>query len=330
MSGASGRRWFVVLAGAVALLLVAAIVAPAIRRPRSAPPVEPAAPQVPDPTTTAMQQPVVERIAEARGEVLKRPESPGAWGRLGMVLDAHHLYRDAATCYRRAHDLDPAEFRWPYFLAIVEDHEGASADDTTRLLDIAAAIRPDYPPLHARLGEILARSGRIEAARRAYEKALELAPGYPIAHRGMGQVLLALDDASGALQSLESAASIQDGDRATYAAMAQACVRLGMPQRASDAAEKARRFRSLYSFVDQERSAVGPLGASSTVAIDRARFRLSTGQYAAAVEDLKLAERATPDDEWIHRQLSIAYGRLGEKELAEIHRVKAERLKEGE
>lgn len=304
-------------APAALLLLVAALHA----CDRSSPPAT-----IPDPTTADMQAPVADLIGEARSAVVTEPDSAAAWGRLGMVLDAHHLYDDAAVCYERAHALDPAEFRWAYFLPIVLHHGGASAETIVRQLANAAQTEPGHAPLYARLGETLARFGRLSEARDAYTKAIELAPQYPIAHRGLGQVALATGDAVAALDHLERAIALQDGDRGAYAALAQACRQLGLADRARSAAAQSAQLPDLYTYLDRIRAEVGSLGVSTTVLVDRARFRMSTGQWDLALQDLRIAERATPDDEWVQRQLARALRELGDPQQAALHEARADTL----
>ncbi len=286
----------------------------------------PQPPAIPAPVTADMQAPVAELIGEARAAIVAEPGSAAAWGRLGMVLDAHHLYGDSAVCYERAHELDPAEFRWAYFLPIVLDHDGAPAETIVRQLANAAQIEPRHAPLYGRLGEVLARSGRLDEAKAAYERAIEIAPQYPIAHRGLGQVALAEGDAAGALRDLERAIALQDGDRGTYAALAQSCRQLGMAERAKSAAARSAQLPDLYTYLDRIRAEVSNLGVSTTVLIDRARFRMSTGQWTLALEDLRIAERATPDDEWVQRQLARALRELGDAEQAALHESRADIL----
>ncbi len=286
----------------------------------------PRTPAIPDSVTADMQAPVAELIGEARAAVVAEPGSAAAWGRLGMVLDAHHLYGDAAACYERAHELDPAEFRWAYFLPIVLDHGGAPAETIVRQLADAAQLEPGHAPLHARFGETLARSGRLAEAGVSYERAIELAPRFPIAHRGLGQVALATGDAAGALVHIERAIAIQDGDRGAYAALAQACRQLGMADRARAAAARASQLPDLYTYLDRIRAEVGSLGVSTTVLVDRAKFRMGTGQWDLALQDLRIAERAAPDDEWVQRQLARALRELGDAQQAALHEARADTL----
>ena len=85
------------------------------------------------------------------------------------------------------------------------------------------------------------------------------------------------------------------------------------------AARKAGELKSLYTFLDSVRGYVGDRGVSSSVAINRARFRMKTGQYEAAIADLEIAARVTPDDVWVRQQLARARALAGRDETAEEH-----------
>src|SRR5262245_59233026 len=59
-----------------------------------------------------------EAIEAARAAVVAAPRSPQAWGRFGMVLQAHGFEGEACTCYAEAVKRDPEEPRWHYYHAL--------------------------------------------------------------------------------------------------------------------------------------------------------------------------------------------------------------------
>ena len=54
---------------------------------------------------------VVERVADARQAVVRRPGDAGAWAVLGMVFENERMRGRAADCYGEAARLDPDEPR---------------------------------------------------------------------------------------------------------------------------------------------------------------------------------------------------------------------------
>ncbi|MDX1389991.1 MAG: hypothetical protein R3344_12420, partial [Acidobacteriota bacterium] len=68
--------------------------------------------EIPDPDLAGMPAPVVRALTSARDAVEAQPASDLAWGHLGAVCDAHHLYDCAAEAYRKAHLIAPKRFEW--------------------------------------------------------------------------------------------------------------------------------------------------------------------------------------------------------------------------
>ena len=284
---------------------------------------------VPNPDVTEMEAPVARLIQESRASVLGEPYSARAWGELGMVLDAHHLYAPAETCYRRAHALDPTDFRWPYFLAIVGTFVGTPAETIVQRFEAAAEIDPDYGPLYARMGDVLASASQLDKAQKVYQEALRHNARYAIVHRGIGQLLLAQGDPQGALRHLLETVKLRDGDRGTYASLAQAYRRLGRLDDAKAASTAASRLGARLHYEDGLRGEhVGNRAVSSRVLMDRARFWMSNGLYELAIKDLKTVLELL-EHESIHRQLVDAYEQTGQNELAQQHRNAADRLRDG-
>ncbi|MEE8523033.1 MAG: tetratricopeptide repeat protein, partial [Thermoanaerobaculia bacterium] len=280
---------------------------------------------IPKPSTAQMEPRVARLLSESREAVLRNPDSAEAWGRFGAVCDAHKLRDDAAPCYRRARALAPNDFRWPYLLAIVREFQGAGSDEAASLLREAARLAPDFPPAFFRIGQLLARRGKLVEAREAYEKTIQLDPSLAIAHRSLGQLLVALDDSEAAIRHLERATELAQEDRAVFAAFAQAYARMGDPQRAAEAAEKSQRLPSVLALPDSLAYEIEALAISSIQCDQRARRLMRQGDYAAALENLKIVEEARPDDPEVQYRLGILYTRTGESQLAIEHLVKAVR-----
>ena len=105
-------------------------------------------------------------LEEARAAVVAAPRSAAAWGRYGMLLDAHDCRAEARTCYRRARALGSRDAAWCHLLAV-----GLEADDPEAAIALyreAVALEPRGPASRLRLAELLlARddvSGAIAAA----------------------------------------------------------------------------------------------------------------------------------------------------------------------
>ncbi len=275
--------------------------------------------RVPDPDTSRMQARVAQRLKEARQAVRRQLDSPEAWGKFGAVCDVHELYDYAEPCYRHAYALAPNDVRWPYLLAYVRELQGADVAETTRLFQKAAELEPEFPPVFFRLGDALMRQGKLDEARDHYRKAIQLDPKLAVAHRGLGQALIALGDPQTALHHLERAVQYGPQDGAVFAAMAQAYTRLGDFDRAEEAGQKSRRLSSVLALPDPIRFEVEALGISSQHCYDRAKALMQGGDYAAAIDQWKIAEESLPNDPQLHHNLGISCMRTGRPALAIEH-----------
>ncbi|MBI1940183.1 MAG: tetratricopeptide repeat protein, partial [Acidobacteria bacterium] len=84
-------------------------------------------------------------VQQAYDAALANPRDASANGKLGMALQAHGLYERAEVCYRRAHLLDPASFRWAYYLGMVLAARG-KYDEAIAGLGRALGLDPQYVP----------------------------------------------------------------------------------------------------------------------------------------------------------------------------------------
>src|SRR5262245_38013347 len=69
-----------------------------------------------------------EQVRKAYTDAQAKPRDAQASGWLGMTLHTYEQYESAAICYERAHRLAPAEFRWAYYLGIVQAALGRNGE----------------------------------------------------------------------------------------------------------------------------------------------------------------------------------------------------------
>lgn len=127
-----------------------------------------------------------------------------AWGHLGDVFFIHDFAEQARTSYRRAAELEPGEFAWPYMLGMVELSTGDIAA-AIQALDEALALAPDNHAARIRRGRALRDSGELTLAEEDFARALELMPGSAAALGGLGRVALERGRHQEAVELLEQA-----------------------------------------------------------------------------------------------------------------------------
>lgn len=128
------------------------------------------------------------------------PDSAQLRGRLAMAYDVNEFNAAAIVTYAQVEALDPANFSWPYFRALLLGKGGDFAS-ALAVLDRAAAIDDAYVPLWLWRGEWLRELGRLEEAKQAYDRA-ETLGGDSLAQAGRAQILLDTGQAAAALAIL--------------------------------------------------------------------------------------------------------------------------------
>lgn len=282
---------------------------------------------VPDPDLSSMETPVAETLRAARSAAAAAPNSAAAWGALGASYDAHLLTDLAQRCYRRAVELDPTDFRWSYLLAIAREIDGADTAELQSAFAAAAALEPDYAPLHVRLGDGLWRRREYEAAERSLRRALELAPESAMAHRRMGQLLLSRGEHAGAAKSLARAATLEPRDRVALIALAQA---LDLQQKS----EQAQSIRARAVALEPVTALDDPVYAREVAARNRSTsgmFAAGTalvrsGDYARGVESLREVVARQPEHASARLWLGVGERGLGRVDAAEAQLRRAAEL----
>ena len=113
---------------------------------------------------------LVALIDDLLGSVRSLPESAEMRGRLGMAYEVNDFYTEAAAAYAQAEQLDPTDFRWPYFRAVLT----AEAGDFERampIIEAAVALDSEYVPAWLYMGVWLNALGRYVDAREAFAHA---------------------------------------------------------------------------------------------------------------------------------------------------------------
>lgn len=289
------------------------------------------APHVPQPDLAGMEAGVAQRLRETRGDVLTSPLSAKAWGAFGRVAHAHELWEEALVAYRQAEKLDPQDPRWPYYLGDVLSVVGTDLAASAQAFRRAMKLRPDYPPAHMRLGQVLLADGRTEAAARELERALELAGDLQPARVTLGQVRLSQGRLDSAESLLEEVLGEQPRHAQALSTLGQVYMRQGRRGEAREIAARARDAALYNLFDDPLMSEVVAEEASSVLIWERAKAFLDNGNYEQARRGLEQVIQLRPASADAHQQLATTYGKLGDLErsrtlLARVVELDPERV----
>lgn len=132
---------------------------------------------------------IVEAITKARADVVTKPRSEEAWGKLAMVLHAHGFYDQAFVCYGVAADLDAKDPRWPYLQGVIV-MRGDDPFAAIPYLEKAAELVPADSLPTAKLAALLMTQGRFDEAAARYDRVLRERPDSPYAHLGLAQMAM--------------------------------------------------------------------------------------------------------------------------------------------
>ncbi len=262
---------------------------------------------LPDPDSSAMEPQVAAKIGEARQAVLTAPSSHEAWGRFGMVLQAHRLEGDAAACYRRAAELSPGEFRWHYLLA--HALRDTDAEAALAAAEAASRLKPDYAPAYVFRGQILETSSRFDEALGQYRKAVELDAENAMAEFGLGRLSLARGKVQDALPHLLRARDLSPEAAAIHGALAQAYRQTGDMESALRENRLASQHTETIPITDPIHYAMRKESVSSIAQLERAIEADRAGDYATAEALYRDLVRLRPDDANIHARFGDTLAR---------------------
>jgi tetratricopeptide (TPR) repeat protein len=260
-----------------------------------------------------MEPQVAKKISDYREAVAANPGSGDAWGKLGMVLQAHGLDREASECYRYAAERDPKEFRWLYLRA----HSLREFDPKQALEEVERAMALDrsYAPAHVLEAEILEEQGETRWAITRYRTALDADPTNTMAAFGAGRLYLANGEMDKAQGLLEKAEELDPEAGAIHASLAQLYRRLGEADKAQKEAALAFEKKSPVEIADPIHFEMRQESVSSLVQLERARKAAEAADFGTAERAYRDLVELRPDDADMRARLGDVYAQ--EHQLAQ-------------
>jgi tetratricopeptide (TPR) repeat protein len=246
---------------------------------------------------------IIEAISKARQEVIRKPDSGAAWGKLGMVLRAHEFGEEAVQCFAQAESLDPVEPRWPYLegLSLLDSGEPEKATDCLRrAVERCTEQHPVVPLL--KLAEVLLDMGPADEAEALLKKAAQRDPHNARAQLDLGRVAYGRGDNVAALEHLAAAMNDSQTRRRALRLRVLVYSRTGKPDLAkiddAQAGDAAEDERWIDPFDEETFKLQCGLGAR----LKAADMLRRTGQLNQAVILLEETARKYPMSElaWIH------------------------------
>lgn len=261
---------------------------------------------VPPPVPAASANPELHlQIENARREVLRTPDSGGAWGRLGQSFEAAEFPSEARACYAQAGTLDPASPRWPHLLGLLELEE----DPESALLELARAVPLSGATNDAsrvRLAQALVERGRFAEATNHLAALLRSQPAHPAARLELARVWMTEGRAAEAADLLSPCLTNPYTARPAVLLLSQARARTGDAVAASALAGRAASMPRPFDWPDPFQREVQDLRQDRARAVERVNALLIQRRVAdAEAIALRLVERH-PDDP----EVLLVLGRL--------------------
>jgi tetratricopeptide (TPR) repeat protein len=243
-----------------------------------------------------------------------------------MVLHAHQRHDLAARCYERSRRLEPANFRWAYYLGWARAELGEQEDAVAAFRE-ALRLNPEYDPTALRLAESLRAAGRVEESGEVLEGVVARNPDSATAHFGLARFLASRGDDQAALAAYLRACEIFPPYGAAHYALAQFYRKLG---REGEARQHVALYEKNRNLVPPERDPlrdeVRELVSEAVPHLRRGIALEEVGRLEEAVEAHLKALEIDPELVYGHANLIILYARLGQKQKAEEHYRQAVRL----
>jgi tetratricopeptide (TPR) repeat protein len=122
------------------------------------------------PAAAAQSKAVAAHLAEKYEVARNEPTSSAAVGSLCVAYHADMFFSEADRCYGLATELDPSQWRWRYYRALIQAERGGGESLVENLRRVLAQAS-DFGPAWQRLGDALFKAGRYDEAREAWERA---------------------------------------------------------------------------------------------------------------------------------------------------------------
>ncbi len=272
--------------------------------------------EIPYPDLTSAEPGVRATLESARSSLDSLPADADlatAYGEMGELYHAHHVYVPADTCYRNALALRPDDFRWHYYQARLMTQTGRPEASLAGYRK-AVELRPDYPPARLRLADAWLEASRPDRAEPLYRALLDDAALGDAARFGLGRLLLARGDAAAAAALFEQVLANQpQATRVHYS--------LGMAYRAQGDIEAARRQLALRgegepALPDPELERLDQLAGGVRTLLFQAIANVHAGHHQKAVEAFRQALAEAPDNANARVSLARSLYLIGEREAS--------------
>ena len=277
------------------------------------------APDFPRLTLDGVSGGIRDQIQEAYNYASAHPKQAQASGALGMILQTYGLPHEAKIYYQYAADLEPKEFRWTYYLGVVEADQG-DCEQATSNLQRALRIDASYVPAKLKLANCLLASAEWDASQELYDDIVKQDADNPDAYYGLGRIRASRRDFAGAAEAYRKALLLFPDFGAAHYALALAYRAIGETEKAE---EELRLFEKNKTDVPPSNDPfLAEIRALNRSAIFQVQIGIDQERQGRLEESVAAHEKALAIDRGLvqaHINLIKLYGELKQFEKAEEH-----------
>jgi Flp pilus assembly protein TadD len=276
---------------------------------------------IPSPDLSGLEPEVAAQLRDARafldallaGEGTVPGDLAEAAGDLGRHYHAYGFEEPAAAAYANAARFAPGDFRWPYYLAHLQQPAGKTAEAEASYRR-ALELQPGYAPALVHLGEVLLSANRPDDAEAILKQALADPGSAAAARAALGEVALSRRQFREAADHLEAAlVASPDADRLHHP--------LGLAYRGLGEMDKARNHLARAGRVgvrpaDPLIDELDGLRQGEMPHLLRGRVAFRLGRFADAAAEFRKAVEARPDSVPARINLGSALAQAGDRKGA--------------
>ena len=246
---------------------------------------------------------VRDQIVRADEHARAHPTSAAAIGALGMVYHANAFHPRAQTAYQLAHRLDRDDYRWPYYLGIIQITIGEN-EKAMAFLTAATELNPDYAPACGRLGQLYFHRELYQEAEDAFRETLALDPDHFHARLGIARLAGLRGEWDVTARLMEEYLASHPDNSPAHGMLALAYEQLGRET-------EARAHESLgadagFQMEDPALDEVFNLSSTGSILITQSQIAKNDRRYLRAERLLRRAVKLAPED----KDVRLAMARL--------------------
>lgn len=250
---------------------------------------------------------LINLVESADADARSHSNSAAEVGRLGMVYHANQLYEPAQAAYAIAARLDPRDYRWLYYQALLAEERGQE-DVQTSLLERVLELEPTCVPALGKRADLYLKQGNFDKAGFYYQKARTGAEGQvsPQALFGMARIAQRRDDWRAVIENLEPLVRDYPQIRPPHQLLAEAYEATG--QREKAAGERAVLIEGNLTPLPPSNDPLSrellSLSCSSTRLLKEAGLLIRFGHWQDGIQMGRRAVEVEPSDADAHHFLA--------------------------